>query len=499
MPKSSYSPVSDNTYIVPDEMHADLQAFIESQPKEKTIVAVQGLGFVGTAMSMVLANQKNKFSVLGVDKNNSENFWKIGDLNSGTLPIVSSDPKFYKYYENAFKNKNFHATYEEEAFSHANVVVVDVNLDVDKNYSNGNLEYQVPIEPFKNAIKSIGRFCKKDALILVETTVPPGTCQNVVYPTIKREFEKRGLDMNDLKIGHSYERVMPGPNYIDSIENFYRVYSGINEKSAAATEEFLKKFISTKNYPLTKLNSTVDTEIAKVLENSYRAMNISFMVEWSRLAENSGANLYKIVNAIRQRPTHSNMMFPGIGVGGYCLTKDPLLASWSSKNYYGIDEGLLNSEQAVLTNDEMPEKCFDFLIKSLQTAQITYKNIALFGVAYAPGVGDTRFSPVEKFYDKLVEHGFNVFLTDPYVKNWEEKDIEIESSLINFFKNEFNIICITTAHKHYVETEDFINFINKTKRDITIIDTVGLLNSAEISDRYIIGKNYFILGVGKKI
>ena len=82
---------------------------------------------------------------------------------------------------------------------------------------------------------------------------------------------------------------------------------------------------------MTRLSSTNSTEMAKVLENSYRAMNISFITEWSRFAEESGVNLYEVIGAIRMRPTHTNIMFPGIGVGGYCLTKDPLLASWSKK------------------------------------------------------------------------------------------------------------------------------------------------------------------------
>ena len=134
-------------------------------------------------------------------------------------------------------------------------------------------------------------------------------------------------------LGHSYERVMPGPNYINSIKNFYRVYSALKESDSKIIEDFLKTIISVEKYPLTKLATTEATEMAKVLENSYRAMNISFMVEWSRFAEDAGVNLYEVVNAIKMRPTHNNMMFPGIGVGGYCLTKDPLIASWASQEF----------------------------------------------------------------------------------------------------------------------------------------------------------------------
>ena len=164
--------------------------------------------------------------------------------------------------------------------------------------------------------------------------MPPGTCEKIAFDIIKNGLEVRNLDSDSFNLGHSYERVMPGPNYIDSIQNYYRVYSGINEESANATESFLRTIISTEKYPLTRLNGTNATELAKVLENSYRAMNIAFMVEWTRFAEEAGVNMYEIVNAIRQRDTHSNLMFPGLGVGGYCLSKDPLLASWSRKSLF---------------------------------------------------------------------------------------------------------------------------------------------------------------------
>ena len=156
---------------------------------------------------------------------------------------------------------------------------------------------------------------------------------------------------------------MPGPDYIDSIREFPRVYSGCDEKSADEVELFLKTIIDTSVCDLTRLSHTNATEMAKVLENSYRAMNISFAVEWSRFAEEAGVNLYEMVNAIRVRPTHSNLMYPGIGVGGYCLTKDPLLASWSRKNFFGSEFDLKMSINSVSVNDQMPIFAFERLIQ----------------------------------------------------------------------------------------------------------------------------------------
>ena len=125
-------------------------------------------------------------------------------------------------------------------------------------------------------------------------------------------------------------------NYIDSIQNFYRVYSGIDNKSAESVKNFLETIISTAEYPLTRLKSTNATEISKVLENSFRAIDCTFVVEWSRYAEEAEVDLYEVVDAIRMRPTHKNLMYPGIGVGGYCLTKDPFVASWSKQEFLNL-------------------------------------------------------------------------------------------------------------------------------------------------------------------
>ena len=185
--------------------------------------------------------------------------------------------------------------------------------------------------------------------------------KNIIQPIIYEKLEQRDLSIDSIKIGHSYERVMPGPNYVESIRNFYRVYSGIDEKSENAIEDFLKTIIKVDNYPLTKLSNTNATEMAKVLENSYRAMNIAFMVEWSRFAEKAEVDIYSMIDAIRLRPTHSNMMYPGIGVGGYCLTKDSLLASWSNRVIFNNEIQLNQSEKAIRINDQMPYHAYKYL------------------------------------------------------------------------------------------------------------------------------------------
>ena len=446
----------------------------------KKIVVVQGLGFVGAVMSLVCANSDTEYAVIGVDLPDSNNLKKINLLNDGVFPIIASDPQIEIYFENVIKKRNFYATFDPYAYSKADYIIVDINLDVQKNSDEkGNLNsYNVDLNPFKSAIRTIGENCKENALILVETTVPPGTCIKVVAPIIKKELTKRHLSNEMVKIGHSYERVMPGPDYIDSIKNFYRVYSGIDEKSADATEKFLKTIISTKEYPLTRLGNTNATELSKVLENSYRAMNIAFAVEWSRFAEESGVNLYEVVNAIRMRPTHSNLMYPGIGVGGYCLTKDPLLASWSKINHFSSIDGLAQSETGVKINDKMPHYAFDFMIKAFDLHSLSDKKILLLGVSYRSDVGDTRYSPVEPFYLNCINHNAMVDMHDPYVKYWEEINIEISQDLDEKLDMIWDIIVFSAAHSQY-KNSNVINKICKMS-NVKILDTMGILEQKDI-------------------
>jgi len=191
--------------------------------KNKKIIVVQGLGFVGAVMSLVCANSESDYAVIGVDLADENNLKKIKLLNNGVFPVVASDPQIKIYFENVIKKRNFYATFDPYAYSKADYIIVDINLDVQKNSDEkGNLNsFNVDLNPFKSAIRTIGENCKENALILVETTVPPGTCIKVVAPIIKKELTKRNLSNKMVKIGHSYERVMPGPDYIDSIKNFY--------------------------------------------------------------------------------------------------------------------------------------------------------------------------------------------------------------------------------------------------------------------------------------
>jgi len=446
----------------------------------KPVVVIQGLGFVGAVMSIVCANALTEdYAVIGVDLANEANYWKIKSINEGKFPVVASDPKIEEFYQKSREKGNFLATFDPYAYSKADVIIVDINLDVDKHSTEMNdlNGYDVDLSPFKKAMFMIAEHCKEDVLMLVETTVPPGTCQKVVKPIMDQTMHDRGLSPDNWKLGHSYERVMPGPNYVDSIQNFYRVYSGIDERSADATEKFLRTIISTEKYPLTRLGNTNATEMAKVLENSFRAMNIAFMVEWTRFAEEAGVNLYEVVKAIRMRPTHKNIMLPGIGVGGYCLTKDPLLASWSKQTLFEGAE-LTQSEKGVTINDKMPVHAFEYLRKNIENLED--KTVLLLGVSYRQDVGDTRYTPVEIFYNCLERAGTKILLHDPHVPYWEEKEIKVSDKHLPLLEQRPDIVVISTGHREY-KSEAFIKELLAMEGSF-IYDTIGIYTDSQLKE-----------------
>jgi len=480
MVKKSVNPISNQEYDLPN--HLDDKNGIEqfiNHNKNKKIIVVQGLGFVGSVMSIVCANSpKEEYAVIGVDLPNEDNYWKIASINNGVFPLVAEDKKINLYFKNSIKKGNFYATYDSYAYSLADTIIVDINLDVQKKSIDNFLldSFDLDLSSFKSAISSIGENCKEDVLVLVETTVPPGTCKQVVAPILKKKLTDRGLSNSKVKIGHSYERVMPGPNYIDSIQNFYRVFSGIDKKSIKSLKRFLETIISTDEYPLTLLNDTNATEMAKVLENSYRSMNIAFIVEWSRFAEEAGVNLYEVVKSIKMRSTHSNMMLPGIGVGGYCLTKDPLMASWSRKNMFD-SISLEQSEVSVKINDQMPKFAFEFFISQYKES-LKDKKVLFLGVSYRGDVGDTRYTPVSLIYDLFLSEHADILLNDPLVPFWEQKDIQVETNLKLSLKKKIDVIIISTGHSSY-QSKRFIEIILK-KPSLTIFDTIGLLTENHI-------------------
>ena len=217
--------------------------------------------------------------------------------------------------------------------------------------------------------------------------------------------------------------------------------------------------------------------MAKVLENSYRAMNIAFAVEWSRFAEEAGVDLYAVVNAIRARSTHANLMYPGVGVGGYCLTKDPLLASWARKYHFESSSDLEMSIKGVSVNDQMPVFAYNRLVEVF--GDVSDKKVAFLGVSYRGDVGDTRFTPVEPLVELVRQTGAEIALHDPFVSFWEEQQCDVESDLNAVLNSTNDLIVLSAGHSQYKHKSTIDKLM--ALRPMLIYDTIGLFNKAQLS------------------
>jgi nucleotide sugar dehydrogenase len=295
------------------------------------------------------------------------------------------------------------------------------------------------MEALEASLAIIAEHIGPDTLVLIETTVAPGTTEQIAYPIMKKIFERRGIPSSPL-LAHSYERVMPGKDYVASIRDFWRVCSGVNEKATKRVVRFLEDVLNTKEYPLTVLDRPIESETAKIVENSYRATILAFMDEWSLFAERNGVDLKKVIAAIKVRPTHSNIMFPGPGIGGYCLPKDGGLGVWAYRHIHGWDDDIFQiTPMAIDINDTRSLHVGQLVRDALRNMgkPIAAADILLLGAAYREDVGDTRYSGSEMIVRKLTEMGAEVRVHDPYLDHWWELEAQDSYPLPGYSRARF--------------------------------------------------------------
>lgn len=415
-------------------------------------VFIQGLGFVGAAMAAATSIAKDKanrhlYDVIGIDLDTENGNKRVDAINSGQFPFMTSDQALKYAIKKANKNGNLKATTDQNLYKQADIVIVDIPLDIDYLDEKPLLEFK----SFRSAIKTLGEQVSPKTLLIIETTVPPGTCEKIVIPTLQHEFSKREMSLDDIFLAHSYERVMPGEDYLASITDNWRVFSGINQPSADKCEEFLASIININDFPLTRLSSPAESETAKVMENTYRAMNIAFIDEWTKFGEKIGIDMFKVTEAIRKRPTHNNIRFPGLGVGGYCLTKDPTFAPAAAEQLFNENLLFPFSEMTVEINNNMPLHTIERLSSLIDKDSLHDMRILVCGVSYRQDVGDTRYSPSEILVKHLIKKGAKVTSHDPYINFWEEMEQELPEELPS--GSDFDAIIMAVSHKYYKDLE----------------------------------------------
>ena len=484
----------------------------------KEVVVVMGVGFVGAVMAAIISDTVDKKTgkpskfVIGCQRPSPRSYWKIPMLDKGLSPVKAEDPEVEPMIARCvLEKKTLIGTYNSDCLELADCVVVDVQCDYIKKDLGQLRTGQTDMAALEATMKTIGQKIPANCLVLIETTVAPGTTEFVAWPILKKAFQTRGLKTEPL-LAHSFERVMPGRQYVASIRDFWRVCSGCNAEARSRVEKFLHEVLNTKDFPLTVMDRPIESETTKIVENSYRATTLAFLDEWSLFAERNGVDLIKVIKAIKMRPTHNNMIFPGPGIGGYCLPKDGGLGYWAYKHLLGFEDDIFKiSTMAIDINDTRGLHVATLTRDALRNMgrYIAGANVLLCGASYRQDVADTRYSGSEIVVRKLTEMGAHMRVHDPYVEHWYEleqqetypatgqswsrffrnqeslKEIHLQSDLPKALKGAEAVI-LAVPHEPYLKLnpDDIVKWAGTP---LAVIDCYGILDDEKI-------KRYFELG-----
>ena len=494
----------------------------------REVVVVMGVGFVGAVMAAIVADtvdrkgKPTKF-VIACQRPSARSYWKIPLLRRGESPVKAEDPAVAPLIARTVKDKKtLTATFNSDCLKLADCVVVDVQCDYAKQ-SLGNMKTgAADMAALEVTIRTIGERIPSKCLVLIETTVAPGTTEFVAWPILKKAFAARGLKGAPL-LAHSFERVMPGREYVASIRDFWRVCSGCNAEARKRVEKFLREVLNTKAFPLTVMDRPIESETTKIVENSYRATILAFLNEWSLFAERNGVDLIKVIKAIKMRPTHSNIIFPGPGVGGYCLPKDGGLGFWAYKHILGFEDGdsvFRITPTAIDVNDTRGLHVAELTRDALRNMgrALAGADVLVCGASYRQDVGDTRYSGSELVVRKLTEMGAEMRVHDPYVEHWYElesqdtypapghswsrffraqehlKDLRVQLDL-KAALNGAEAVIFAVPHEPYLKLkpEDVVTWAGKP---LAVVDCFGILDDDAITRYFKLGCEVKALGRG---
>jgi len=520
-----FSIPEDGQYAAELERIASLAEAARGEGKE--IVVVMGVGFVGAVMAAIIADtvdeetgRSGKF-VIGCQRPSVRSYWKIPLLNRGVSPVKAEDPEVEPMIARCvLDKKTLIGTFNSDCLRLADCVVVDVQCDYTKKELGNMRTGEAEMAALEATIKTIGEKVPPDCLTLIETTVAPGTTEFIAWPIMKKAFAARGIKTEPL-LAHSFERVMPGRQYVSSIRDFWRVCSGCNAEARRRVEKFLREVLNTREFPLTVMDRPIESETTKIVENSFRATMLAFLDEWSVFAERNGVDLIKVIEAIKVRPTHSNIIFPGPGIGGYCLPKDGGLGHWAYRHILGFDDDIFKmSTMAIDINDTRGLRVATLTKDALDNMgrEVAGADVLLCGASYRQDVADTRYSGSEIVVRKLTEMGAQVRVHDPYLEYWPElqqqdtypapghswarflknqeklADINIQSDLAGALAGAQAII-LAVPHAPYLQL-DPEKIVEWAGRPLAVIDCFGILDDGRIRRYLELGCEVKALGRG---
>lgn len=415
----------------------------------KQKICIIGLGYIGLPTAAMFATHGHK--ITGVDVNSRI----VDELNQGR--IIIEEPYLDIMVQAAVTSGNLVADTKP---AEADVFIIAVPTPITE-------EKKADMAYVKAATESIVPYLNKGNIVILESTSPVGTVNNLMLPILERSGLKIG---EELFVAHSPERVLPGRILIELVEN-NRIVGGINTKSAELVRDLYKTFVKGEIY----LTDAATAEMCKLMENTFRDVNIALANELSKICENEGINAWEVIRLCNKHP-RVNIHQPGPGVGGHCLAVDPWFIVERNKELAKI------IEFSRKTNDEMPHHVFGRIEAIL--GNIKKKVVTILGVTYKPDIDDTRESPILELVELLEHAGYEIRVYDPFVNETKYKIDNLMDAC-----SDSDMIVLAVNHSQFKDLD--FNAIYRLMNNKNIFDCRNYLHKDKLTE---IGFNYYLLG-----
>lgn len=393
---------------------------------ENSSIAIFGLGHMGLPTAALLA--ESGLRVRGVDINNKN----VEIINSGHSPIM--EPGLDEIVKKTVEKDLLSATTDSKgAVTNSQIIMVIVPTPVDRNKKSD-------LSAVISACRSISENLKKEHLVIIESTVPPGTCQNLVVPILEESGLKAG---QDFKVAYTPERALPNNTLYEMTHNA-RVIGGIDSESTKMASSLYERIT---DGDIIMVQNLVTAEMVKLMENTYRDTNIALANELALVCSAMDVDAIEAIQAANHHP-RVNIHTPGPGVGGHCLSIDPyFIVETALEN--GVDTPLIRTSREV--NEGMPGEVSRIVQSALEDMGKTIEGseIGILGVAYKGNVADARETPAKPLIKNLIKKGANVVVNDPYVSpdvinSWGAEIVDLKRALSS------DCVVLVTDHDLYL-------------------------------------------------
>ena len=404
----------------------------------KKKICIVGLGYIGLPTATMFSCYGHK--VIGVDVNEKV----VNNINKGK--IIIEEPNLEELVEDVVKKGNLIASISPKE---SDVFIISVPTPI-KDDKTSDMSYVI------SATKSIVKYLKEGNIVVLESTSPVGTTEEVVKPIIEESGLKVG---RDIMLGYCPERVIPG-KIIYELKNNDRVIGGIDKKSAEEIRKIYKTIVDGNIY----LTDCKTAELCKLMENTYRDVNIALSNELLLICDKLNINVWEVIEYSNKHP-RVNLHTPGPGVGGHCLAVDP----WFIIEKEPELSNIIKSSR--LLNDSMPEYVYNKIDKILQKDKS--KKITILGITYKANTDDMRESPIIKLIDKLLKNNYNVKVFDPYIKGFQ-----INCQSILEACKDSDLLILGVNHDYFKNLP--LDEIKTTMKGNLILDTRNFLDKEEV-------------------